>query len=74
MKPLINNRDLLAILPVLAIGYPLLYIAAVAFGSGPVPPLQNLIDNMALVLGVWVAAFVLNTVHWHVWLRQERRR
>lgn len=73
MKPLIHNRDLLAILPVLAIGYPLMYIALVVFGSGPVPPVQNLIDNMALVIGVWVAAFVLNTIHWHVWLYRGRR-
>lgn len=74
MKPLIHNRDLLLILPVLLIGYPLLYIIAVAFGNGPVPPIQNLVDNVTLVAGVWLAGFVLNTVHWHVWLRQERRR
>ena len=74
MKPLIHNRDLLLILPFALIGYPLLYVFAVAFGSGPVPPVQNLIDNVALLFWVWVAMFALNTVHWHVWLRQERRR
>lgn len=73
MKPLIHNRDLLVLLPVLLVGYAVLYLLAVAYGHGPVPPVQNLIDNLALIFWVWVAAFVLNTIHWNVWVYRGRR-
>jgi hypothetical protein len=73
MKPFIHNRDLLILLPVMLGGYAFLYIAAVAFGSGPIPPMHLFTDNLALLFWSWLALFVVNTALYRVQVRQERR-
>lgn len=73
MKPFIHNRDLLTLLPVILIGYTFLYLTAVAFGSGPIPPMHLFTDNLTLLFWAWVALFVTNTVLYRLQVRQERR-
>ncbi len=73
MKSFIHNRDLLQLLPVLLIGYTFIYITAVAFGSGPIPPLHLFTDNLALLFWSWLTVFVANTVLYRIEVRQERR-
>lgn len=75
MKPFISLKDLMLLLPVVTIGYALLYVLGVGFGSGPVPPVQNLLDNLALILWAWVTLFAINfalAVNWTV--RDSLRR
>jgi hypothetical protein len=73
MKPFIHNLDLIKFLPVMLLGYTLLYVYGVILGSGPVPPLHEYLDNLATLFFIWLGLFVVNTVLFRIEVRRSRR-
>lgn len=73
MKPFMNNRDLLVLLPTLIGIHAFIYFFALVFGYGPVPPLSHYLGIASLIFWTWFAAFVLNTVLHHVERWRNRR-
>jgi hypothetical protein len=73
MKPFISLKDLMLLLPVVTIGYALLYLLAVAYGHGPIPPASQLLDNLTLILWAWTTLFAVNFALAVSWTLRERR-
>lgn len=68
-KTLLPQRDLIALLPTVLVGYTVLFFVMLAGTSGGAPTLPEFLGNLVLMFWSWFALFVVNTVLYRIEVR-----